>query len=61
MSSVNSILFQLRNGFISETIIPNNYMYIPEVKEAILQYNWIPSPSYVVGWTNLKRYINYSS
>lgn len=61
MSSIDSIIFQLRNGFISETLIPNEYLYVPQIKELIIQYNWITRPSHIFGWTNLVRYRNYSN
>ncbi len=61
MSSIDSILLQLKNGFISETTFPTEFMYVPIIKETIIQYNWLVRPSLRQGWVNLKRYRNYSN
>ena len=61
MNSISSILFQLTSGLISETAIPNDYIYIPEIKNAIVQYNWTIRSSNIPGWITLVRMVNYSS
>jgi hypothetical protein len=61
MSSVESIMFQLTSGFVSETAIPTEYIKIPEINTAIVKYNWSIRASNIRGWTNLFRLINYSS
>lgn len=61
MNSISSILFQLTSGLISETSIPNDYIYIPEIKNAIVRYNWTIRSSNIPGWITLVRMVNYSS
>lgn len=61
MSSFGSIMFQLTSGLVNETVIPAEYFNIPEINNAIIQYNWIIKNYYVPGWITLVRYINYSS
>ena len=58
---VNSILWQLKSGIISETAVPNSYITIPEIASAIIQYKWYVGPQTMPGWTTLIKYINYSS
>ena len=61
MNSIESIMFQLTSGLISETAIPNEYIVYPEVLAAIQRYNWSVAASNVQGWTRLIRIVNYSS
>jgi len=44
MSSIGSILIQLRAVIINETAIPNDYVLIPEIAAALICYNWHISP-----------------
>ena len=53
MVSVESVLFQLKSEFITETSIPNEYLNIIEITDTIKQYNWRLKPSNIFGWTNL--------
>ncbi len=55
MVSVNSVLFQLKSEFITETSIPNEYLNIIEITDAIKYYNWKIKPSFIFGWTNLVK------
>jgi hypothetical protein len=61
MSSIESIMFQLTSGLISETAIPTSYIQIPEVAAALVKYNWSLRASNIPGWTTAVRIINYSS
>ncbi len=61
MASINSVLFQLTSGLISETAVPTDYLHIPEINNAIVRYNWTLRASNIPGWTTLVRVINYSS
>ncbi len=61
MNSISSILYQLTSGLISETAIPTDYVYIPEINAAIVQYNWTMRGSNIPGWTTLVKVVNYSS
>ncbi len=61
MNSIESVMFQLTSGLISETAIPNHYLLYPEVLDAIQKYNWSAAASNVQGWTRLIRIRNYSS
>jgi hypothetical protein len=61
MSSIESIMFQLTSGLVSETAIPTEYLNISEIKAALVKYNWSLRASNIPGWTNLFRMINYSS
>ena len=61
MASIDSILYQLTSGLISETAVPSEYVYIPEINNAIVRYNWTLRASNIPGWTTLIRAINYSS
>lgn len=61
MSSLESYIFQLSSGLISETSIPTEYLQIPEIKVLLVKYNWALRASNMPGWTNLIRQINYSS
>ncbi len=60
MLSIESIMFQLTSGLVSETSIPTIYLYNSEVIAAIQKYNWLVGIS-DNGWTKLIKYINYSS
>lgn len=55
MVSVDSVLFQLKSEFITETSIPNEYLNIVEIMDTIKQYNWKIKPSFIFGWTNLVK------
>ena len=59
--NTNSLLLQLKSGFISETSIPSEYLLISEVLDAIYEYNWYVGPQSMSGWITLVRYINNSS
>ena len=61
MASIDSVLFQLTSGLISETAVPNDYIYIPEINNAIVRYNWTLRASNIPGWVTLVRIVNYSS
>ncbi len=61
MSSMESIMFQLTSGLISETAIPTSYLQIPEIVDVLIKYNWSLRASNIPGWTNVVRIINYSS
>lgn len=61
MSSIESVMFQLTSGLISETSVPNQFIMYPEVLAAIQKYNWTVTGSTIQGWTRLIRIINYSS
>jgi len=61
MVSIQNVLFQLSSGFLNETMIPNNYLFISDIQFAIRRYNWSPYPSNISGWTTLIRNQNYSS
>jgi hypothetical protein len=61
MSSIESILIQLRSGLISETSFPSEYALIPEIAAALIRYNWRIGHSHTPGWTTFIRHINYSS
>jgi hypothetical protein len=61
MSSIKSIILQLSSGLISETIIPIEYLDIPEINIAIINFNWGLRDSAIPGWIVLTRQINYSS
>jgi hypothetical protein len=61
MSSIESVMFQLTSGLITETAVPNQYLYIPEINAAIQRYNWTLRESNIPGWTTLVKVINYSS
>jgi hypothetical protein len=61
MASIDSVLFQLTSGLISETAVPTDYLHIPEINIAIVKYNWTLRGSNIPGWTTLVRVINYSS
>ena len=60
MVSVESVLYQLKSEFISETSIPNEYLNIVEIGEAIKRYNWKLKPSFIFGWTNLIKTLRRS-
>jgi hypothetical protein len=55
MVSVESALFQLKSEFVIETSIPNEYLNIVEITDAIKQYNWRLYSSHIFGWTNLVK------
>ena len=58
----NSLLWQLRSGLITETSVPNIYLFNPEIAATIKQYNWITRPSTTTaGWTTLIRQVSYSN
>jgi hypothetical protein len=61
MTSHASILYQLTSGLMTETAIPTEYLYVPEISAAIQKYNWSMAPSTIIGWTTLIRVIHYSS
>jgi hypothetical protein len=61
MSSIESILFQLTSGIMTETSMPTEYALIPEIAAMLIRYNWHIAPSYNPGWTTFVRRINYSS
>lgn len=61
MTTLESYMFQLTSGLVSETSIPTEYLAIPEIKAALVKYNWSLRASNIPGWTNLIRQINYSS
>lgn len=61
MSSIDSVLFQLKSGLITETSIPQHYLHSREVLDAIQKYNWIVGASLTEGWVDLRRIITYSS
>jgi hypothetical protein len=54
-------MFQLTSGLITETSLPNEYLYVPEINAAIQRYNWTLRASNIPGWTTLVKVINYSS
>jgi hypothetical protein len=58
---MESIMFQLTSGLISETAIPTSYLQIPEIVDVLIKYNWSLRASNIPGWTNVVRIINYSS
>ena len=58
---INSLMWQLKSGLVSETSVPNSYLLIPEIAAVVLQYNWHIGPQTMPGWTTLIKYINYSS
>jgi hypothetical protein len=58
---MESVMFQLTSGLISETAIPTSYLQIPEIVDALIKYNWSLRASNIPGWTNVVRIINYSS
>jgi hypothetical protein len=55
MVSVESALFQLKSEFMIETSMPNEYLNIFEIGEAIKQYKWRIVPSNIFGWVNLVK------
>lgn len=61
MNSLDSILFQLSSGLVSETAVPTTYLDIPQIAAAIIRFNWALRGSNIPGWTTLVRVINYSS
>jgi hypothetical protein len=61
MVSVESTLFQLKSEFITETSVPNEYLNIVEIAEAIKQYKWRVVPSNIFGWTNLIKFAKKSN
>ena len=61
MSSIESVLFQLTSGLISETAVPNDYLHIPEINNAMIRYNWTVRGTNIPGWVTLVRIVNYSS
>jgi hypothetical protein len=61
MSSLDSVLFQLTSGLISETSIPTQLLSLPVINEALVKYNWSLRASNIPGWTVVVRQINYSS
>ena len=58
---VNSLMWQLKSGLVSETAVPTSYLLIPEIAAVVLQYRWYIGHSTMPGWTTLIRNINYSS
>lgn len=59
MSSVENVLRQLQCRFIIETMMPYQYLNIPEVYKAVIQNNWCLHTSDVKGWIMLLRVKNY--
>ena len=60
MASLETVLFQLTCGFLSQTSIPTEYLKIPEIMVTITQYKWhITASNY--GWTDVVKIVNYSS
>jgi hypothetical protein len=60
MASLESVLFQLTCGFLSQTSIPNDYLKIPEIINALALYNWHITASNF-GWTDVVKIVNYSN
>jgi hypothetical protein len=61
MNSIESIIFQLTSGLVSETSIPNQYVLHPKIVNAIQKHNWLITTSNNMGWTHLIRIVTYSS
>ena len=61
MSSIESVIFQLSCGYISETSIPTSYLYYSEVILAIQKYKWSIGQSNTNGWTPIYKIMNYSN
>jgi hypothetical protein len=61
MSSIGSVLSQLTSGFLTETAIPEEFLYNQDIINAIQKYNWAIMASNTVGWISLKRIRNYYS
>jgi hypothetical protein len=61
MSSMESLMFQLTSGLISETAIPTSYLHIPEINAALVKYNWSIRQTNINGWTTVIKIVNYSS
>ena len=61
MSSMESIMFQLTSGLVSETAIPTSLIQLPEIVAALIKYNWSLRESNIPGWITVFRLKNYSS
>jgi hypothetical protein len=61
MSSLDSIIFQLTSGLITETSIPTYFLHIPIIHDSLIKYNWAIQTSNIPGWTIVVRQINYSN
>jgi hypothetical protein len=49
----------LNNGILTQIDIPNNFLYIPDIKNALTYGNWYMYPSMSLGWTTVRRRIFY--
>lgn len=58
MASLETVLFQLTCGFLSQTSFPTDYLKVPEIINTLSVYKWhiIGSNN---GWTDVMKIINY--
>jgi hypothetical protein len=61
MNSLESVLFQLSNRYITETSIPSQFLHIPDIMQAIQYFKWNIQPTSINGWTLLTKVIYFSN
>jgi hypothetical protein len=59
MSSPDYYIQLLRTGFLTETSIPTNFLYLPQVIELLQKFNWAIISAQQGGWALLRKNIIY--
>jgi hypothetical protein len=61
MNSIQSVILQLMNGFVTETSFPIDYLKNSDIINAIKKYSWSIKEYDTSGWVTVFKVINFSS